>query len=175
MKFLKIKLLIPVGAILAFVFIAIALFVNDEPRRSPESITFDEAQSILDNAYQATMQQNLVELCSLGGSKNSCQNEWRNHGEWVAVGDEAPSITGTRLLLDQKSDSGSTSLGGLVLIVEGTDGFGQSYATDFLIFDDGENGLVALNPVYWTGTGVGHANPEGGTTIAKPVSTPKDS
>jgi len=159
-----------IAALLIGIFLMSASLACSESRRSPESITIEEATAILENAHRHAVDSNLTELCDLGGSTLSCEFTWRNRGEWDAVAHEPPTIAGTRLMPDVKRENGNTSLGGLVLIVEGTDGIGNEYSTDYLIFDDGEKGLVALNPIYWTGTSVGHSASDGSST-AQPNST----
>ncbi len=157
------------SSVVALIFIGIAC--SSDSTRDPASITLNEATTIVDQAFDSSQRESLVSLCVLGGSELSCQSMWRNLGEWNAVPERYPEIIGTRVLEDQKLDSGNVSRGGFVLELSGMDGLGREYRTDFLIFDEGEGNLVALNPVYWSGVSVGHA-PSDGQAVAFPAKTP---
>jgi hypothetical protein len=125
------------------------------PTRAPESITEEEASAVLEAAHVSSLEQDLESLCGLGGSVLSCQSAWQNMGEWAAVPAAPPIVTSTRILPDLELSNGSTSRGGRVLVVDGIDGLGREFSTDFLLFDGGGGNLVALNPVYWSGMNVG--------------------
>lgn len=116
---------------------------------------------MLQGAIDATAQNDIEALCELGGSELSCQNAWQNTGEWPAAPGVQPVVVNSRILPEQQQDNGNVSRGGLILEVQGVDGLGRAFNTDFLVFDEGGGMLVALNPVYWTGTSVGHRSPDG--------------
>ena len=137
--------------------------------RAPESITIEQATTLLDRAYEASTEHDIESLCKLGGSILSCENAWLNTGEWPAAPDARPAVVSSRILPDQQQDNGNVSRGGRLLEVEGVDGLGRAFSTDFLVFDEGGGKLVALNPVYWTGVSVGHPSKDG-SAVAFPSS-----
>ncbi|MEX0761348.1 MAG: hypothetical protein WD208_08515 [Dehalococcoidia bacterium] len=135
------------------------------PLREAESITLEEASAILESAHDSSVQQDLEALCDLGGSVLNCERAWRDLGEWAAVSPGAsPTVASSRVLPDQDLGNGSVSRGGRLLVVEGTDGLGREFSTDFLVFDSSGGKLVALNPVYWSGVSVSHPPSDGPTT-----------
>lgn len=156
---------------LALTFLLLGIACGSSAVRDPETITVEEATTILNQAHEASIQHDLDSLCGLGGSVLSCETAWQNSGEWDAVSDEQPAVVGSSVLPERDLGNGNRDRGGRLIIVEGTDGFGRPYTTDFLVFDAGEGRLVALNPVYWTGVKVDPL-PSNDSGVAEPVVTP---
>ena len=122
-------------------------------RRAPETITVDEANELLARAEALAKAQDLDALCGMGGSVLLCERFWRNSLEWAGVPEEPPEITESYILPNRPLPGGQ-STGGRVLVLEGVDGQGRPYQTDFLVFDAGSYGLVPYNPVYWSGMNI---------------------
>ena len=139
--------------------------------RDPASITVTEVSEVLAQAYESVKDQDIDSLCELGGSRSNCFNAWRNLGGWDAAPTQMPEIVGDEVLPDRDLGHGGVSRGGRLLTVTGTNGLGADYRTEFLVFDEGDGNLVALNPVFWSGVSVGHFSANG-TDVAGSAHTP---
>lgn len=140
---------------------------NEEP---PREISVEEAAGILDRAVTYATSGDLDKLCDLGGSVSMCQSKWQDAGGWEAVPPQSPDIVETYLIPTKDLGSGSQSTGGRVLVLEGVDGLGRPYRTEFLVFDAGSHGLAVINVVYWSGIGIAQTDDEGRGT-AEPLPT----
>lgn len=87
-----------------------------------------------------------------------------------AVAAEPPEIARTSGFHETQLENGGTSPAGIVLVVQGIDGLGRPYSTDFTVVDSGGDKRVALNPIYWRGAGVGPI-PYDGVGVAAPTET----
>lgn len=164
-------LLVTVMAVAAVIYTA--LFSGDwrDNVRDPNSITVQEATALLEQAHQASAQRDLESFCEIGGSQLSCQAAWRNSGEWDSAPVVKPTVISTSILPERERDNGNVSRGGRLLKVHGTDNCGDSFVTDFLVFDEGGGKLVALNPVFWTGVHIVVSNADGTYVASAGAST----
>lgn len=66
-----------------------------------------------------------------------------------------------------------TSVTGRVLVLEGINGKGEPYRTEFFVFRDGDSGKpAALYPIYWSGIGIAQPNDDGTVTTGSSPQTP---
>lgn len=138
---------------------------GEEPLRE---ISVEEAESVLNKAVIYVTSGDLDKLCDLGGSVVIYQQTWRDAGGWDTVPQQSPDIVETYLIPTKDIGNGSQSTGGRVLVLEGINGRGQPYRTEFLVFDSGSHGLAALNAIYWSGIIIGQTDDEGrGATAAR--------
>lgn len=134
-----------------------------------EEVSVEEATSLLNQAVAYAQGRDLDKLCELAGSKGLCQSQWELAGGGQAVPAEPPEIVDTYLLPTVRLKWGGRIVGGRVLVVEGLDGLGKPYQTEFFVFrsrDSGLNGLAVTNVVYWSGYGISQCNEDGSWTTA---------
>ncbi len=136
---------------------------------SLQEVTIDEAKAILNQAVAYAQARNLGGLCQLGGSVNMCQHQFTGAGGWGTVPSEPPEIVDTYYLPTKHFDNGFQATGGRVLVLEGINGKGEPYRTEFMVFktDDpsaGSGGLAVINVVYWSGFGIAQPNDDGTVT-----------
>ena len=152
--------------VIAFIAVGICLTTSCTQINSNaytiEDISVEEATLILDQAIQYADEHDLDGLCGMGGSLLMCQYEWRYAGEWDAVPPQSPEIIDTYIRPQKDLGNGAYAVGGRVLVLEGTDGLGRHYQTDFFVFHNDETGeLAARFPIYWSGMELGDISDEG--------------
>jgi hypothetical protein len=107
--------------------------------------TEGEARGLLARIVAAAERRDFAALCSFGDPNCPDILEMAGIDRVPAV---PPTVAGTRLVAPtQVSD------GGLILQLCGTDGRGDPYATEMLVFTSA-SGLRAIQPVYWSGMGI---------------------
>ncbi len=124
-------------------------------------ISVEEAEIILERAISYAEEHDLEGLCGMGGSSSICNIHWRSAGEWEGLPIEPPEIVDTYLLPTVDHGGGSQSTGGRILVLEGIDGLGNDYRTEFLVFCAGSHGLVPYSPIYWSGIGMKSGDSDG--------------
>ena len=83
-------------------------------------------------------------LCAVGDG--NCGRELDTAGR-DAVPPDAPTVAATRALATT-TESGQQNIGGMVLVLCGTNGRGEPYRSEMLVFRDGGT-LRGINTVYW--------------------------
>ncbi len=104
-------------------------------------------------------------LCTVAGDGN-CERKLDEVGRDRAPAE--PPVVRSSEVVSTTSSSDQASLGGLVLVMCGTDALGSRYESEMLVFRDRDMTLRAINPVYWGGYGIGTG---GQTTIRSPAPT----
>lgn len=143
---------------------------------SDEEVSVREATNLLNQAVAYAQARDLDRLYDISGSQGICRSQWELSGGEQAVPDEPPEIVDTYLLPAMHLNNGCVAVGGRVLVVEGVDGLGESYRTEFFVFrsrDSGLDGLAVTNVVYWSGYGIAQPNEDGSATTALFVSRGK--
>ncbi len=121
--------------------------------RDPMTISLDEALAVLRRAESFAQTDDFEVLCSMNGNVSMCQHHLRTAGGPDSVPIEPPRIVDSYIIPNEGS-----SLGGRVIVLKGIDRQGKPYTTEFLVFDQGDNHLVPLIPVYWSGIGIARGN-----------------
>ena len=116
----------------------------------PDTITVEDAQALLHEAVDYAQAGDVEALCGMGGSVSICERALEDAGGLDAVPQSAPTVVDSHIF-----PAVENSTGGRVLVLEGQDGLGRPYRTDFLVFyiGDGEE-LAVFMPVYWSGIGM---------------------
>lgn len=144
-----------------------------------EEVSVEEATSLLNQAVACAQARDFDKLCDLGGSKGICRSQLELAGGEQAVPAEPPEIVDTYLLPTVHLKWGGEIVGGRVLVVEGVDGLGKPYRTEFFVFWTGgdwglKKELAVTNVVYWSGFGiVQHHNEDGSITTGHPNPRPE--
>jgi hypothetical protein len=157
--------IIAVGIICLAVVIPTFVFLSCEN----EEVSVEEATSLLYQAVAYAQVRDLDKLCDLASSELMCQHQWEWMGGGQAVPEEPPEIVDTYLLPTVYLKSGGRAPGGRVLVLEGVDGLGKSYQTEFFVFwttDDWglKKELAVINGVYWSGSGIAQCDEDGSVT-----------
>ncbi|HSK52776.1 MAG TPA: hypothetical protein VLA44_08475, partial [Clostridia bacterium] len=100
------------------------------------------ARALVDDIVAAARDRDFATLCGFGDA--NCPDVLAMAGR-DRVPSEPPVIAGTWVLPPV-----GARVGGLVLQLGGIDGAGAPYATEVLV-QAGPTGLVAIQPVYWSG------------------------
>ena len=142
-----------------------------------EKVSVEEATSLLNQAVAYTQARDLDKLCDLAGSKLMCQHQWEDAGGGWAVPAEPPEIVDTYLLPTVHLKRGGRAPGGRVLVLEGVDGLGKPYRTEFFVFwtiDDWglKKELAVTNVIYWSGYGIAQPDEDGSVTTGRPNPSP---
>jgi hypothetical protein len=132
-----------------------------------EEVSVEEATSLLNQAVAYAQERDLDKLYKLAGSEGICRSQWELAGGEQAVPDDPPEIVDIYLLSTVHLKNGGKAVGGRVLVLEGVDGLGKPYRTEFFVFrsrDSGLNGLAVTNVIYWSGYGIAQPNEDGSVT-----------
>jgi len=119
-------------------------------RRDPATITFNEAVELLRQAEDYAQSGDISSLCNMSDAVQACLEEFSRLEGKAAIPSDSPTIVKTYVLPDVLLDNGNTLLGGRVLVIQGVDGRGHSYRTEWLVFDRGNNKLTPRTPIYWS-------------------------
>lgn len=144
-------------------------------QRDSLTISVAEATNVLQNTQEAAAIGDMQKLCAIGDSPERCKDEWNASGGVDAVPSTAPVIVDTRLIPTRQLSNGDWEIGGRVLVLQGEDGLGRKYCTDFLVFAPNGRRLVPFYPVYWSGLAVAQRNPDGTMDSAAQPKRPCDS
>jgi len=132
-------------------------------------VSVEEATSVLNQAVAYAQARDLEKLGVLAQDKSMTREAWESAGGWETVPAEPPKIVDTYLLPTVQLKNGSQATGGRVLVLDGVNGLGKPYRTEFLVFrsdgpDSGLEGLAVINVVYWSGICIGQYNEDGSVT-----------
>jgi hypothetical protein len=140
--------------------------------RDPANIKQAEAEQLLNLAVQYAQARDLDKLCGLSGSElgiGFCKMQFSAEGGWDAVPKNPPQIVDSYVA----QGNGNYGTEGFVLVLEGVDGLGNSYRTDFIVQPIPEAGPInawvgVFMPYYWSNLKNTPAAP--GTTSSAPAS-----
>ena len=128
------------GALAAAVLAASGCAALD--RRS--TVSESAARGLLVEAVGLVQEGRLDELCTLAAAEAStCADSLADIGELVP---ERPPV----VVCAEPLPGTGPMRRGTILVVEGEDGLGEPYRSEFPVYDDGRD-VVALDPVYWGG------------------------
>jgi hypothetical protein len=114
----------------------------------PAAPTPEAAQVYLDQVVALVEGGNVASVCSMGGG--TCQHSLEA-ADPGAIPNTPPRVVGTRVLAPNQHADGSWDVGGRVIQVCGTDGKGDPYFSELLVFYDAGR-LISTNPLFWTRT-----------------------
>jgi hypothetical protein len=90
-------------------------------------------------------------LCEMGGGK--CENILETAGADNVPADP-PVVARIYEIPSVRHADGSWSQGGQMVEMCGTDRSGTDYQTQMLVFRDPHEGIIAIEPIYWSGIGI---------------------
>jgi len=130
--------------------------------------TRGEAIAFKDALVSLAQDGDLVGMCALAGSL--CESFVDESGGPAAVPDEPPVLAGTRAIPGTSSGDSST-IGGMLLVLCGTDGLQRPYRTEMLVSRfRGE--MFAINGVYWSGSSLAVSNDTGSASGGAGIECP---
>ena len=131
---------------------------NDPPPPAP---SVEEARALLDQVIDAGIARDFERLCAM--ATGTCEGELDGFEERAPT--EPPRVVDVDVH-EPIGNGGSWTSGGVLFVLCGTDGLGDAYESEVLVFDDAGRQLLATAAVYWVGTRVGLAAPgEDGVTV----------
>lgn len=135
------------------------------PAKSVDSVpSLQEAQEFLGQLVSSAQRRDFAALCAMGDL--NCQRSLDVAGR-DAVPARAPTLIDARVLPTSQSGD-QVSVGGLVLVMCGTDAAGKEYRSEMLVFRDGAR-LRAINPVYWGGGRISGGRSTSGFPVTSPA------
>jgi hypothetical protein len=152
--------------------VSIAVFAGNG---NDEEVSVEEATSLLNRAVAYAQARDLDKFYGIAGSQGICRSQWELAGGQEAVPDEPPEIVDTYLLPTVHLKNGGKAVGGRVLVLEGVDGLGRPYRTEFFVFrsrESGLDGLAVTNVIYWSNYGIAQPNEDGTMTTGHPNPRP---
>ena len=132
---------------------------------APQPPTLDEATATLNQLVTYAVSGDFEALCSIGDG--NCRSRLEEVGTRSAPS-AAPIVTGSDVI---EPDRSTGSMGGRVLGLCGTDGLGNPYRSEILVFRDGGQ-MRVINPVFWDGTGIGRSGTAAAPAVAAPTGCP---
>ena len=125
--------------LLVVIFLAIALVGCGTSANEVAAVTLPEAEAVLSNAVALAQAHDLTSLGALADDQMTTAGTWETTGKWTTLPADPPTIVDSYV---QKAG------GGRVLVLEGTDGQGNPYRSEFMVFrSDGR--LIVANVLYW--------------------------
>lgn len=118
--------------------------------RDPATISLEDAQAALHRAEEHATSSDFNALCGMGGSVGICKEQLRSAGGPAGVPRDPPKVVSSYIVPTKKLRGGQTT-GGRVLVLQGTNGLGRSYRTEYLVCYCGSREPFPLYPVYWSG------------------------
>ncbi len=147
------------------VCLAVALVIACSKTGANNYPSVDEATSVLNQAVAYAQSRDIEGLGRLSQDKSMASIILNNIGGWQTVPTDPPQIVNTYILPTVQLKSGGEATGGRVLVLQGTNGLGKPYQTQFLVFRAGSQ-FGVINVIYWDGFSVGQPNEYGLATIA---------
>ncbi|MEE8602891.1 hypothetical protein [Euzebya tangerina] len=112
-----------------------------------QNISEEQARELLDQAVDLVASGRSDRLCALSPSEaTTCPDTLDTAGPVAPT--TPPAVTCVVALPDE-----GPLRRGTALVVEGTDGNGEAYTSEFIVFDDGD-AVGVLDAVYWSGLAV---------------------
>lgn len=139
---------------LAVVYAILLCSCNVGTTRPPEAISTESAQKILQRAEMLAQSGDVDALCEISFSPRLCEIQLDTAGGVASIPQQPPEMVDSYIVNDEQLPNGDRIVGGRVLVLEGVDGLGEPYRTEFLVFDTGLYGLKPHDAIYWSGVGV---------------------
>ena len=132
-------------------------------------VTLDEAKTTLNEVVAATASQDIQSLSDrFGSAATMVQQHLEEAGGWAARPKDPPTVVDSYVIPAKRLPGRSVALGGRVLVLEGTTGYGQPYRSEFLVsWDVGAKKLIVQYPIYWLQMHIGEVNNDGTATTTQ--------
>ena len=125
--------------LLVVIFLAIALVGCGTSANEVAAVTLPEAEAVLSNAVALAQAHDLTGLGVLADDQSITLRTWQSTDEWTTLPADPPTIVDSYV---QKAG------GGRVLVLEGTDGLGNPYHSELMVFRS-DSRLIVANVLYW--------------------------
>lgn len=150
---------------LASLALAGGLFAcSGAPAPPPPAPSEESAFAYLDAVVDMVASGDAGSICSVGVS--TCDQLLRQ-ADPRTVPSTPPEIVGTRVLAPTRVSDNGWSSGGLLLRLCGTDGLGEPYYSEMLVFED-QGRLLSVNTPYWLGFTISETSTTGEINPGRP-------
>lgn len=122
----------------------IGYYIADNTDRAT---SLEDAMGVLKEAEARAKAGDVTGLCRLGLSEEMFAGSLDGRDGLAAVPDQLPKVVRQCVVPSSKDRRG-----GRLLVLEGRDGAGKRFTTEFFVWRAGLKGPIAIDPVYWTGS-----------------------
>lgn len=119
-----------------------------QPTAAP---TVAETRAFIAEMIRLAQAGEFEKLCEMGGG--NCERILETSGA-ENVPDDPPVVARIYEVPSVRHADGSWSQGGQMVEMCGTDGSGADYQSQMLVFRDPHEGIIAIEPIYWSGLGI---------------------
>jgi len=140
----------------------IAVLAGCSPEFRPTAApTVAETRTFIAEMVRLAQAGAFEQLCEMGGG--NCEDILANAGAENVPADP-PVVARIYEVPSVRHADGSWSQGGQMVEMCGTDGSGEPYQSQMIVFRDPHEGIIAIEPIYWSGLGIiaGTEQPEAG-------------
>jgi hypothetical protein len=113
--------------------------------------TVAETRAFIAEIVRLAQAREFEQLCEMGGG--NCEDILAAAGAENVPADP-PNIARIYEVPSVRHADGSWSQGGQMVEMCGTDGSGNPYQTQMIVFRDPHEGIIAIEPIYWSGIGI---------------------
>jgi hypothetical protein len=113
--------------------------------------TLAETRAFIAKMVQLAQAREFDKLCEMGGG--NCERILETAGA-TNVPADPPTVARIYVVPSVVHSDGSWSQGGQMVEMCGTNGSGAPYQTQMLVFRDPTQGVIAIEPIYWSGIGI---------------------
>jgi len=161
------KKLIPITSAILVALVLVGCGPSDEDLK--REVTLDEAKTKLSEVVAATASQDIQMLSDkFGSSVTTATRHLEEAGGWGARPKDPPTVVDSYVIPAKRLPGRSVALGGRVLVLEGTTGYGQPYHSEFFVsWDVMGKKLIVQYPIYWLQIKIGEVNEDGTATTAQ--------
>lgn len=131
---------------------AIAVLAGCSPEYQPTAApTVAETRAFIAEMVRLAQAGEFDQLCEMGGG--NCERILETAGA-ANVPADPPMVARIYEVPSVRHADGSWSQGGQMVEMCGTDGSGADYKSQMLVFRDPHEGIIAIEPIYWSGLGI---------------------
>jgi len=132
--------------------VTIAVLAGCSPEYRPTAApTVAETRAFIAEMVRLAQAGQFEQLCDMGGG--NCEDILANAGADNVPADP-PTVARIYEVPSVRHADGSWSQGGQMVEMCGTDGSGADYKSQMIVFRDPHDGIIAIEPIYWSGLGI---------------------
>jgi hypothetical protein len=136
----------------ACALLTILVLAGCSPEYRPTAApTVAETRAFITEVVRLAQAGEFEQLCEMGGG--NCEDILATAGADNVPADP-PVVARIYEVPSVRHADGSWSQGGQMVEMCGTDGSGIDYQTQMLVFRDPHEGIIAIEPIYWSGIGI---------------------
>lgn len=129
----------------------IAILAGCATYRPSPPPTLAETQAFVAQMVQLAQAGELEQLCEMGGG--NCERILETAGT-QNVPTDPPTVARIYVVPSVEHSDGSWSQGGQMVEMCGVDRSGTQYQTQMIVFRDPQQGVIGIEPIYWSGLSI---------------------